>query len=83
LTGINLSVEAGDVTCIISPSGSGKSTLLRCLNYLDVPYAGAAFLNGEPVGMRLGSTRCHSTSSRFSDSAWPYPIAANLTSAFV
>lgn len=34
LKGIDLSVPAGSVTCIIGPSGSGKSTLLRCLNRL-------------------------------------------------
>lgn len=34
LKGISLSVEAGDVTCIVDPSGSGKSTFLRCLNRL-------------------------------------------------
>lgn len=52
LKGIDMSVAAGDVTCIVGPSGSGKSTLLRCLNYLEVPDSGAIFLQGEPVGMR-------------------------------
>ncbi|PSJ56053.1 amino acid ABC transporter ATP-binding protein [Pseudaminobacter soli (ex Li et al. 2025)] len=34
LKGISMTIQAGDVACIIGPSGSGKSTLLRCLNGL-------------------------------------------------
>ncbi|NEI73177.1 ATP-binding cassette domain-containing protein [Rhizobium lusitanum] len=49
---IDLTVSAGDVTCIVGPSGSGKSTLLRCLNYLEVPTSGVIYLEGEPVGVR-------------------------------
>jgi polar amino acid transport system ATP-binding protein len=52
LNSIDLTVSAGDVTCIVGPSGSGKSTLLRCLNYLEVPTSGAIYLEGEPVGVR-------------------------------
>lgn len=35
LKDISLSVEKGEVLCIIGPSGSGKSTLLRCITKLD------------------------------------------------
>ena len=35
LKGIDMSVEQGEVVCIIGPSGSGKSTLLRCVNALE------------------------------------------------
>ncbi len=34
LKGASLSVDEGQVVCIIGPSGSGKSTLLRCMNAL-------------------------------------------------
>ena len=37
LKGVSLSVQKGDVACIIGPSGSGKSTLIRCVNAL-VPF---------------------------------------------
>ncbi|UUX35520.1 amino acid ABC transporter ATP-binding protein [Fundicoccus culcitae] len=40
LKGIDLTVEEGEVVCIIGPSGSGKSTLLRCLNRLEEIQAG-------------------------------------------
>ena len=35
LKNINLSVDEGDILCIIGPSGSGKSTLIRCINSLE------------------------------------------------
>ena len=34
LSGIDLDIHTGDVTCIIGPSGSGKSTLLRSIAFL-------------------------------------------------
>ena len=43
LKDINLSVERGDVCCIIGPSGSGKSTILRCINRL-VPIDGGSII---------------------------------------
>ena len=35
LDGVDLTVAAHDVVCLIGSSGSGKSTLLRCLNLLE------------------------------------------------
>ena len=35
LKNINLSVDEGEILCIIGPSGSGKSTLIRCINNLE------------------------------------------------
>ncbi|CZT37830.1 amino acid ABC transporter ATP-binding protein [Rhizobium sp. 9140] len=59
LTGIDMSVRAGDVTCIVGPSGSGKSTLLRCLNHIEVPDSGVVFLDGAPVGVRWRGKTLH------------------------
>jgi polar amino acid transport system ATP-binding protein len=46
LKGIDLTVNRGDVVCIIGPSGSGKSTLLRCVNLLEEPNGGKVVVNG-------------------------------------
>jgi len=46
LKGIDLTVEQGQVVCVIGPSGSGKSTLLRCVNLLEQPTAGQVFVHG-------------------------------------
>jgi polar amino acid transport system ATP-binding protein len=40
LRGVDLTVDACQLTVLIGPSGCGKSTLLRCLNGLEVPDAG-------------------------------------------
>jgi polar amino acid transport system ATP-binding protein len=49
LRGISLSVEQGDVVCVIGPSGSGKSTLLRCINLLEPPDQGRIVLEGHDI----------------------------------
>lgn len=41
---------------VLGASGSGKSTLLRCLNFMEMPGAGAIALDGRPVG-RSGAAK--------------------------
>jgi polar amino acid transport system ATP-binding protein len=52
LRGIDLTVQPGEVACIIGPSGSGKSTFLRCINHLERIDAGQMRVNGELIGYR-------------------------------
>ena len=49
LKGIDLTIEPGEVVCIIGPSGSGKSTLLRLLNRLEEPTAGRVIVDDEEI----------------------------------
>jgi ABC-type polar amino acid transport system ATPase subunit len=49
LKDINLSVDQGEVCCIIGPSGSGKSTVLRCINRLVTIDAGEVVIDGLAV----------------------------------
>ncbi|MGO1200132.1 MAG: amino acid ABC transporter ATP-binding protein [Dermabacteraceae bacterium] len=46
LTSIDLSVDDGEVVCVIGPSGSGKSTLLRCMNRLEEITSGEVVVDG-------------------------------------
>jgi len=46
LKGIDLTIERGQVVCVIGPSGSGKSTLLRTVNLLEWPTQGKVFIEG-------------------------------------
>ena len=52
LKGIDLSVDRGQVMCILGPSGSGKSTFLRCINHLEKINSGRLWVDGELVGYR-------------------------------
>ena len=49
LKGIDLTINEGEVVCIIGPSGSGKSTLLRCLNRLEESTSGTIIVDGYDI----------------------------------
>lgn len=49
LKDINLSVNQGEIVCILGPSGCGKSTLLRIIGGFDMPERGSILLDGEKV----------------------------------
>jgi polar amino acid transport system ATP-binding protein len=49
LSGVELSLNRGEVVCVLGPSGSGKSTLLRCINLLAPPDEGTILLEGKEI----------------------------------
>jgi polar amino acid transport system ATP-binding protein len=52
LKSISLTVNRGEVLCLVGPSGSGKSTFLRCINHLETVDAGRLRVDGTLVGYR-------------------------------
>ncbi|HEU0194360.1 MAG TPA: ABC transporter ATP-binding protein [Streptosporangiaceae bacterium] len=50
LQGVDLSVAAGSITCIVGPNGAGKSTVLRVVSGLLAPRTGRIELDGEAIG---------------------------------
>ena len=64
LKGVTLTVEPGQVMCIVGPSGSGKSTFLRCINHLENISAGRLYVDGELVGYRESRGKLHELPAR-------------------
>ena len=59
LRGIDLTVQPGEVACVIGPSGSGKSTFLRCINHLETIDAGTMRVDGKLIGYREAGGKLH------------------------
>ncbi len=59
LKGITLTVERGQVLCLVGPSGSGKSTFLRCINHLEQVNAGRLYVDGVLVGYEERGDKLH------------------------
>jgi polar amino acid transport system ATP-binding protein len=64
LKGVDLTVQRGEVTCLIGPSGSGKSTLLRCINHLEKHDAGELRVDGELVGYEARGDKLYELTDR-------------------
>ncbi|MGZ4793377.1 MAG: ATP-binding cassette domain-containing protein, partial [Ilumatobacteraceae bacterium] len=49
LKGVDLTVDAGEVTCLIGPNGAGKSTVLKTVSGLLRPTSGTVCFDGEDI----------------------------------
>lgn len=57
LDNVDLTVNDGEVLCIVGPSGAGKTTLLRCITGLEQADSGEFKLNGENFNPETDSQR--------------------------
>ena len=55
LEGVNLTVNAGEVTCVLGDNGAGKSTFIKILSGVHQPDAGSLVMDGREV--TFGSPR--------------------------
>jgi putative ABC transport system ATP-binding protein len=49
LDGLDLTIDEGELLCLMGPSGSGKSTLLNLMGGLDTPDEGSIVVNGQEI----------------------------------
>jgi putative ABC transport system ATP-binding protein len=49
LRGVNLTVQRGEMLCLMGPSGSGKTTLLNAIGGLDQPDEGRIVVDGKDI----------------------------------
>ena len=59
LKDVSITINKGDVVCVIGPSGSGKSTFLRCLNMLEKPSSGKIIFDGEDLAAPKANLNLH------------------------
>ncbi len=59
LNGVDLTVDPGEVVCLLGPSGSGKTTFLRLINQMETLTGGRIRVGGELVGIVERKGRLH------------------------
>ena len=59
LQGVDLTVDPGEVVCLLGPSGSGKTTFLRLINQMETLTGGRIWVGGELIGIEERNGKLH------------------------
>ena len=59
LKGIDMTVDAKEVVCLLGPSGSGKTTFLRLINQMETLTGGRIWVGGELIGFEERKGKLH------------------------
>jgi polar amino acid transport system ATP-binding protein len=59
LKGVDMTVDAGQVVCLLGPSGSGKTTFLRLINQMETLTGGRIWVGGELSGFEERNGKLH------------------------
>jgi polar amino acid transport system ATP-binding protein len=59
LKGVDLTVDSGEVVCLLGPSGSGKTTFLRLINQMEILTGGRIWVGGELIGIEERKGKLH------------------------
>src|SRR5687768_4718123 len=59
LKGIDMTVDAKEVVCLLGPSGSGKTTFLRLINQMETLTGGRIWVGGELIGFEDRNGKLH------------------------
>jgi polar amino acid transport system ATP-binding protein len=59
LKGIDMTVDAKEVVCLLGPSGSGKTTFLRLINQMETLTGGRIWVGGELIGFEDRKGKLH------------------------